>query len=498
MTTPLDSTEIGALEPKAVWRFFAELSAVPRPSKHEEQVRAHMRTTAQRLGFNLREDSVGNLLIQVPASPGCENAPITVLQGHLDMVADKNAATVHDFERDPIRLVLDQDEKGGRFVRADGTTLGADNGIGLALALAAASLPEVVHGPLEILCTVDEEMGMTGAKALPTDFIKGRRMLNLDSEDDDTICIGCAGGMDATLRWELPAGPLPKRAGVCRIAVSGLRGGHSGSDIHLNRANAIKLLVQTLHILSPARLRLAELRAGSKRNVIPREASAVVVGPVNLARRLTQAAEQVQAEAVQYGAETGCTITVETASAEAATSPADARRVLATLAGLPHGVLAVVPDMPGLVQTSNSTSTVESRLEAGKLQLTVGCLSRSSSRPQLHATVRQVTAVGELGGAAVESGNEYPGWAPNMDSPVLATCRRVYERLFGQPPKVTAIHAGLECGIIGERVGQGQMDMVSIGPQITGAHSPDERVYVASVQKSWTYLTAILAELARG
>ena len=502
MSNGVDSAAVEALEPAAVWRLFAGISAVPHPSKKEQRIRAHMRAISEEMGFAVAEDPAGNMVITVPATPGCERAPITVLQGHLDMVCEKNSDTQHDFDNDPIKLILDKDPANGQqIVRADGTTLGADNGIGVALALAAASSPEVTHGPLEILCTVDEEAGMTGAKVLEPGFFKGRRMLNLDSEEDDVIYIGCAGGCDATVTWELAAGPLPAGAEVCRVSVAGLRGGHSGGDIHLNRGNAIKLLVQTLRRAKQPELVLADLHGGSLRNAIAREAWALVAGPAGICEALDRAAEKVQAEAVRTNREENCTIHVEggaTSQVSAVLSPEDTRRVLTTLNALPHGVLAVVPEIPGLVQTSNNvaTASLADAADGGRRRLVIGCLARSSSADQLHATVRQIMAAGELAGATVDMGNSYPGWEPNIDSPILATCRRVYKELFAEEPNVTAIHAGLECGLIGERVGE--MDMASIGPRIKGAHSPDERVYVASVQKTWKYLTTILAGLARG
>ncbi len=487
-------TAIQGLEPQAVWRFFAELSAVPRPSKHEEQIRERVRQLAQQHNFGVRQDAVGNLVIDVPATPGHEQAAPTVLQGHLDMVCEKNAGTEHDFQRDPIHLVRDTDSQGEEIIRARGTTLGADNGIGVALAFAAATAPGVVHGPLEILCTTDEEMGMTGAKVLEPEFLRGRRMLNLDSEEDDALYIGCAGGLDSTVHFERKAAPPPGRARALRVRVSGLRGGHSGGNIHENRGNAIKLLVQTLRAAEGSP-RLAEFVGGSKRNAIPREATAVVVGSSKLVSALKTAAEMVQAEARAAG-EPGCRIAVEAAELPAAVlSAADTQRLLATMAALPHGVLATVPEIPGLVQTSNGMTTVEFAAEDGKLRYVIGNLSRSSRKDELHAAARQVAAVAQLAGARVESGGEYPGWAPNVHSPTLGVCKQVYERLFGAPPRVTAIHAGLECGLIGERIPG--MDMVSFGPHIEGAHSPDERVYVRSVQKSWRYLTAVLEELAR-
>ncbi len=500
MSNQKNATAVDALEPSPVWRLFAGFSSVPHPSKKEERIRAHVREVAEGMGFAVREDSSGNMVIEVPASPGCEDAPITVLQGHLDMVCEKNAGTQHDFDKDPITLVLDTHD-GEQIVRADGTTLGADNGIGLAMGLAAASSPDVKHGPLEILCTVDEEAGMTGAKVLRPDFFKGRRLLNLDSEEDDVIYIGCAGGCDTTLTWEFTAEEMPAGMEVCRVAVSGLRGGHSGGDIHLNRGNAIKLLVQTLRDAAIHDLRVVELAGGSLRNAIPREAHAVVAGPAGTAEGLAGIAADVQAEAVNVNKEEACRIVVEkqpAGSSPAVTSASDAGRLLATLTVLPHGVLAVVPEIPGLVQTSNNVATAATETTAtGKLRVVLGCLSRSSSMEQMHATARQIRAAGQLAGADAETGNDYPGWAPDVHSPTLATCRRVYQELFDEEPNVTAIHAGLECGLIGERVG-GNIDMVSFGPRIEGAHSPDERVYVQSVQKSWKYLKAVLAELAKG
>jgi dipeptidase D len=500
MAAQVDSPGIEALDPAPMWRFFAGIAAVPRCSKKEQQARDHVRGLGERMGLTVREDAAGNIVIEVPATPGCENAPITVIQGHLDMVCEKNSATEHDFTRDPIRPVVDQDPRTGeQFVRADGTTLGADNGIGLAMALAAASEPGVRHGPLELLFTVDEEAGMSGAKVLEPNFIRGKRMLNLDAEEDDVIYIGCAGGCDVTLTWEFKAASPPAGAEICKLSVKGLRGGHSGGDIHLNRANANRLLVETLRRTGRARLQLAGIKGGSLRNVIPREAHALLPASAKMRKALHQAAQAVQAEAVRSNGEESCAIQVEKATMDESPlilSPADTRRVLGAVASLPHGVLAVVPEIPGLVQTSNNVATIASERSDGKLQVTLGCLSRSSSKDQLHATVRQIVAVGQLAGAQVEWGNEYPGWQPNVDSPLLATCRRVYEELFGEAPNATAIHAGVECGIIGERIGG--MDMVSFGPRIEGAHSPDERVYVASVQKSWKYLTAVLAELAKG
>jgi dipeptidase D len=457
-----------------------------------------MKELAAAAGLKVRQDATGNLLIEAPASPGFEKAAPTLLQGHIDMVCEKNSGTKHDFDRDPIRLMLDRGDDGQPVVRADGTTLGADNGIGVCLALAAATSPDVQRGPLEILLTYDEEAGMTGAKSIEKGFFKSKRMINLDSEEDDALYIGCAGGTDVNLSWSLPTEPASGQQAV-RVFVSGLRGGHSGSDIHTNRANAIKLLAGALLAAGDnggGGMRLAELSGGSKRNAIPREAAAVVCGPAGLVDALRHAFEQACDAARSDNGDAGCTISVEPAQAKAAASAEGTARVLRALAAIPSGVLAVFPEIPGLVQTSNNLSTVESGADGGTLRIAAGCLARSASEAQMERTVRLLRSVAALAGADSSTGNEYPGWNPDVKSPLLASCKKVYAEVFGHEPKVMVIHAGLECGIIGRRVGG--LDMVSFGPNITGAHSPDERVYPDSVAKMWTYLTAVLRELARG
>lgn len=508
MAASVDSRDVSSLEPALVWRLFAGIAATPRPSKREGRIREHVCRTVAEHGLSAREEGAGNLVIDVPASPGCESAPVTVLQAHLDMVCEKNRGTEHDFDNDPIRLLVDVDAAGGeRIVRADGTTLGADNGIGVAMALAAAFSADVRHGPLELLLTIDEEAGMTGAKSLTPKSFWGRRLLNLDSEEDDALYIGCAGGCDTNLSWGFDAEPIDPNIDALRIAVEGLRGGHSGGDIHENRGNAIKLLAATLLRSGIDGLRIGSLSGGSKRNAIPREAHAdVFAAAPGAVDALRKAASAVCAEAQDASSEPDISIDVRPVDRSArgeqgersVLSAVDSRRVLSALAALPSGVLGMSPTVPGLVQTSNNVSTVVwSRGEDGRrVGVEIGTLSRSSSSPWMESTLEQIAAVGRLAGASVSTGNGYPGWEPNPDSPVLATCRRVYEATFDEPPKVAAIHAGLECGIIGERVGE--VDMVSFGPRIEGAHSPDERVYVASVAKSWKYLTAVLGELANG
>ncbi|MCB9851930.1 MAG: aminoacyl-histidine dipeptidase [Phycisphaerales bacterium] len=489
------ANDIKQLEPKAVWEIFAGMTQVPRPSKKEAQIQKHFCALAEKLGFDYTHEPVGNIIIRIPATPGHERAPITVLQGHLDMVPEKNRDTQHDFEKDPIRTIIDKDKDLGLdIVRADGTTLGADNGMGVAMALAAASSKNVVHGPLEILLTCDEEAGMTGAKALKPDSFKGRRLINLDAEEDDFLYIGCAGGCDSNLTWSYGTKSMNGES-VHRVSVRGLRGGHSGGDIHEGRGNAIKLLVRTLRRAGQG-VRLVEFEGGSMRNAIPREAHAIVAIPASNAKSLSEAAAAIQNEGRAESFESGLSISVESATADAAMSFEDTRRWLDAMTAIPDGVMGMHPKVPELVQTSNNNSTVACEQKADRVKLRLGTLTRSSSDSRVEVAKDQIGAVAVMSGAELEHGNQYPGWEPNPSSALLETVRSQYVKLFGEEPTVAAIHAGLECGIIGKRVGE--MDMVSFGPTIRGAHSPDERVYIDSVAKSYKLLCAVLGVLAAG
>lgn len=481
------------LQPAAVWRFFAAMAAVPRPSKREERIREHILAVAKEHSLAARTDGAGNVIIDVPASKGRDRAPITVLQAHLDMVCEKNNGVAHDFDHDPIKLVRDKHD-GEPIVRADGTTLGADNGIGVAMALAAATSPDVHHGPLELLLTIDEEDGMSGAKALTPESFRGRRMLNLDSEEDDVIYIGSAGGCDTNFTWRESA-DRPSGGKAFKISISGLRGGHSGSDIHQNRASATELLVRLLRRV-PGDVQLVEVSGGNKRNAIARESSAVIVTNEDLAA-LKSLAKSIREQAVAESYENG--IAIDVAPAEKVDGAIDAgasRRILDALSAVHHGVFGMHPKVPGLVQTSNNLSLLATRRDHGSLiEIHAGTMSRSSSDSRLQNVLDGFSAVGRLSDAAVEFKNHYAGWEPNPDSALLATAKQVYTRLFSESPKVAAIHAGLECGIIGKCVGG--MDMISIGPRIEGAHSPDERVYPNSVARSWRMLAELLGELSK-
>lgn len=489
--------QVAALEPREIWSIFAEMTAIPRPSKKEQKIREHIKQFAAKHKLQVTEEKVGNLIISVPATPGKEQARLTVLQAHVDMVCEKNRDTAFDWDKEPLRLKIDTEAKTGKkIVRAEGTTLGADNGIGVAMALAAATSKDVSHPPLEILLTVDEEDGMGGAKAITPSSIKGRRLINLDSEEDYALYIGCAGGCDTNLAWRFGATPAAAVEETCRVVVEGLRGGHSGCDIHEGRANAIRLLARTLHRAGVASLRIGEMIGGSKRNAIPREAHAIVAGGAGLMAAMEKAAKAVRDEGAAESYETAIAIRVEkvgTNEAGGFLSPSDSARFLSALCSLPTGVLAMHPKVPGLVQTSNNISTVTCDKTGDQLAYTVGLLSRSSSDSSLEFTKLQLASIGRLAGAEISNANQYPGWEPNPDSPLLGLCKRIYEKQFGEPAHVAAIHAGLETGIIGKLVGN--LDMVSLGPTIQGAHSPEERVFIDSVAKSWKLLKGILAEL---
>lgn len=494
MTTPSKTYE--DLEPRHVWSHFHSMSQVPRASKKEERIIAWAQGVAEGLGFESHEDATGNVVVRVPASEGCEDAPTVVLQAHLDMVCEKNAATHHDFDEDPIRLLV-EDSDDGPMIRADGTTLGADNGVGVCMALAAAQDPDVRHPALELLFTVDEETGMTGAIGLDASLVTGRTLVNLDTEEDGVLTVGCAGGCDSDLAWTFDAG---KVTGDClRLDVRGLRGGHSGGDIHEGRGAATKTLVRVLDAArrSGAVLRLVHLEAGSKRNAIPREGHAVVVGPEDILRR---AAAEMQSRLRQESREPGLEIEVgrHDAADDTALSVADTGRLLDALLALPHGVLTMHPEMEGLTESSSNLAifgTDDDGTGADTVKtVSAVCLSRSSVESRLDETLHRIAAVARLSGASHETSSRYPGWAPSLESPVLQVCRDVHEKLFGEPAEVEATHGGLECGLLGARIPG--LDMVSLGPRIEGAHSPDERTWEASVQRAWTYLVGVLDELA--
>ncbi len=483
-------TFVSDLEPSALWRHFDAILTIPRASKDEGRMRNHIVESADRLGLARHADAIGNLVVRKPATPGHEGADITILQSHLDMVQEKNADVAFDFAIDAIVPQLQ-----GEHLTATGTTLGSDNGIGVAAMLAVMGETTFPHGPLELLFTIDEETGLTGAARLDGGLVQGRQLINLDSEEDGILYVGCAGGGDTQLTLELGGAPAPEAGVALAVALRGLKGGHSGVDIHLQRGNAVKLLGRALW---SARLRgheysLVRLEGGSAHNAIPREAFATVVAAADGQNALLAALDQeVAAIRGEYGpADPDMRLTVEAVTRpDAVWDGATTERVLRLVNALPHGVEAMSYDIPDLVETSVNLATVTP--VDGSLR--VGLSSRSSIDSALEAMRRRLRAVGALAGAAVEEEEAYPGWKPDLESPLLDVVKTVHRRAFDRDPDVKAIHAGLECGILGKKVPG--IDMISFGPRIEFPHSPDERVHIASVGRFYKLLEATLTALA--
>jgi dipeptidase D len=480
MTSDLDS-----LEPAAVWRYFVALSQIPRPSGHEERAAAWVAEQGRALGLTVERDAVGNVLIRKPATPGHEGAPITTLQGHVDMVCEKNEDTVHDFTVDPIRLRRD-----GPFLKATGTTLGADDGIGVAVGLAALASTDVPHGPLELLVTVDEESGLTGANALQPGWLRGSILLNLDSEEEGFLTIGCGGGVDTvatrTVTWEAaPAGYVGRR-----LRVFGLKGGHSGVDIDLGRANAIRVLAQVLDVLGEHRL--GAVRGGNKRNAIPREASAVVFVAAERLGAVEEAVRRAEADLrATFGTfDPGVTLALDPTDDTQALSVADGQAVTRILLALPHGVEARSPDVPGLVLTSTNLGVL--RTEGDSVEVCL--LTRSAINAARRALTDRIAAVCALAGFQSTLVGGYPGWKPEPGAGIVKLVADLWQERTGRELKIIAIHAGLECGLIGEKYPG--MQMVSFGPDMADAHTPDERVDIASVGRFWDLLRAVLTRIA--
>jgi dipeptidase D len=486
----MSSTDaIRNLQPAALWQRFYEISQVPRPSKKEEQVTAYFESLFNSLGIKYVKDKAGNLVARIPASKGYAKAPTVVLQGHSDMVCEKNRGTVHDFDKDPIRLL-----RQGEWIKADGTTLGADNGIGVAAAIAVATDPTAVHGPLEILITIDEETGLTGANKLSPKLLKGRFMLNLDSEEDGIFYIGCAGGVDTVGTFKVQeTKPEPGDRATFNLMISGLKGGHSGGDIHLGRANAIKLLARTLDTLKTIKYDITNLQGGSKRNAIPREAEVtLVVDKSDVDKVKTILAKCQKDFRDEFKAQDGqATVALEpTGAVQTVYTKSFAKKLVAVLLAVPHGVVQMSSDLEGLVETSTNLATVTS--DAATVR--IGTSQRSSVESAKTYIAASVGSVLQLSGAKVEKSDGYPGWKPYMESPLLHTCREVFTQVYGHEPEIKAIHAGLECGILGGKYPG--LDMISFGPTITGAHSPDEQVHIPAVEKFYELLKAVLKGLA--
>jgi len=463
------------LEPELLWNHFIQLCKIPRCSKHEKQVAAHIVTVAENLGLNVKKDEVGNVLVNKPATNAAyANAPTVTIQSHLDMVCEKNRDVKHNFSTDPIDVYVDGDK-----VKARGTTLGADNGIGVATALALMEAEGIAHGPIEFLFTIDEETGMTGAFGLREGFVKGTMMINVDSEEYGSVYIGCAGGSNTTIH--LPVSYEKGEQEGLEITIRNLKGGHSGTDIHEGRANSIQLITRFLYTVDA---RLSSIEAGNKFNAIPREAVATVVAS-NPQQIKDMAREFETAVRNEYSETDGeIIIDVSDSMVDKILDEQSHNRVVRMLMGLPHGVMAMNQIVQGLVETSTNLAIV--RLSD---ELTVMMSTRSSIDSALDFMMQRIRAIGEVTGATIEEGGRYPGWKPDTKTELLDIAKRAYRALHDEDPEIKAIHAGLEPGVIGQVV---HADMISIGPRIEHPHSPDEVVFVSSVQKFWNYMLVVL------
>jgi dipeptidase D len=466
-----------------ILHLFEQISAIPRRTGNEAALSSWLQNWASARGFSSKTDHAGNLLIRVPASPGCEEAPVLILQGHMDMVCEKTPESTHDFIKDPIRPIVD-----GDWLRAEGTTLGADNGIAIALAMALAEDDSLRHPALEFLFTVEEEVGIGGANRLQPGFAEGKILINLDSEDEGTFIVGCAGGQTTHIRMGLWYEPL-RDWQAYHLKVSGSRGGHSGVDIHRHRANANRLLARTLErIRSRVPLRIADLKGGSAHNVIPRESEACIAFDSThyeiVLQVLSDFEQQLSAE--YDGVEDGISLSLGTYQADRAVNEVGTGRLVQLLLAIPHGVAHMSSRVDGFVETSSNFATLEIRDE----ELFILTSQRSSVPSRLASVTERIAAIARLAGAQVRHSGAYPGWQPDMSSPLLQRSREVYQSLFRTSPKVEMIHAGLECGVIGSIFGG--MDMISIGATIQNPHSPQERLHIPSVGRVWRFLRALV------
>ena len=475
------------LEPQSLWKHFDRLAAIPRASTKEAAVRDYARDVATNLGLPAQQNSAGNLIVRKPACKGREGTPTTLLQGHLDMVCEKNENTVHNFDTDPIKVVRD-----GDWLKADGTTLGADNGVGVAAALAVMESTDISHGPLEFAFTIDEETGLTGASLFQPGLLKAKYFLNLDTEEEGDLCIGCAGGVNTTARRKVRLVPAPSGS-AWRLKVSGLHGGHSGVDIHLGRGNAIRIMGAVLHeLLDRLPVHLAQVNGGSAHNAIPREAVAfIVLDPSRESELKSVVAEAEASHKTDLGAfDDGLQITLEKTERPATVFDSkDAQNTAALLATLPHGVLAMSPDVPGLVQNSTNLATVTTKGDF----VEVVTSQRSAISTSKDNAARRIATICRMAGFEPKHNGSYPGWKPEPNSDLVRKLQEVHQKLFGKPAKLIAMHAGLECGVIGEKYPG--MQLISFGPTIVNPHSPAERVQISSVQHFWDFLKLALESL---
>ncbi|MBO4503884.1 MAG: aminoacyl-histidine dipeptidase [Bacteroidales bacterium] len=470
-----------SLKPAKVFYYFNEITKIPRPSKKETLISEWLEATGKKMGLPTKRDKVGNVLISKPATPGKENVTPVIFQAHMDMVCEKNADTPFDFDKDGIQTYVD-----GEWLKAKGTTLGADDGIGMAMALAILDDPDLQHGPIECLFTIDEETGLTGAKALEAGFMTGKMLINLDSEDEGQFFIGCAGGQDtiATLKCDYEKVDFDAR--YYKVTVKGLQGGHSGDDINKGRGNAVKLLTRVLwNAYQDYDLRVADIQAGNLRNAIAREGYAIVAVPAQSEKEFTQYVQEMDAvyKSEFHTTDPGVMVTLEQAEkVELVLEESFQIDMLNALLVCPHGVQAMSQDIPGFVETSTNLASVKKVDD----EITITTSQRSSVESRKQAVVDKVSTTFWMIGADVVTTDGYPGWEPNPNSEVLRVLVDAYKNLFHKDPQVLAIHAGLECGLFSEKYPG--LDMVSIGPTLRGVHSPDEKLEINTVQMCWDLL----------
>ena len=470
--------DITSLQPNSVWKYFHAINQIPRPSKKEGKMIAYLMETGKSLGLETLKDEAGNVLIRKPATPGKEQVTPIIFQAHMDMVCEKNSDVDFNFETDAIRTRID-----GEWLKAEGTTLGADDGIGVAMALAILESKDIAHGPIECLFTVDEETGLTGAYALQKDFLRGKMLLNLDSEDEGQFFIGCAGGKNTEITIDFEEEDVPKNSKAFRVMVKGLQGGHSGDDINKKRGNAIKILTRILHEATFAYdAELAHIDGGNLHNAIAREASATLVMQSHLEEEFTNYIRTF-GETVRHelkNSDAGVQVEIEPVALPAKVIDNYTQcDLVQALYACPHGVLAMDQDIEGFVETSTNLASVKT---VGK-QIKIVTSQRSSVESKKDDAANMVASTFELMGAEVEFGDGYPGWSPNGDSKVLKLMKQAYRNLFQKDPQVLVIHAGLECGLIGEKYPE--MDMISYGPTLRGVHSPDEKLLIRTVGQVW-------------
>ena len=482
------NSEISALSPQSLWSNFSKLNAIPRASKKEERIIQFMLDFGKALGLETVKDHVGNVIIKKPATSGMEDRQTVVIQSHLDMVHQKNSGTEFDFDKEGIKMFID-----GDWVKAEGTTLGADNGIGVASIMALLESVDIPHPPLEALFTIDEETGMTGALELKGGLLSGSIMLNLDTEEDNELTIGCAGGIDITAVGKYNENTVPENFNSYKIEVKGLTGGHSGMDIHLGRGNANKLMNRLLLTLSKkTKLSISTIDGGGLRNAIPRESFAIVNVSENEADTLNAMLHEIEKIYKQEYASTDPSLEITIKDVERSEFCLEqnfAFKLMRSIYSCPNGIYRMSPDIEGLVQTSNNLARV--LVKNGEYEML--CLTRSSVETEKDDLAMAITSCFELAEATVNLSGSYPGWQPKPEAEIIKLMREIYEKRFNEEPHVNACHAGLECGILGTNYPE--MDMISFGPNIRGAHSPDEKVQISSVQKYWGFLLETLEQI---